>query len=126
VKRSSRPQDLADHLVEDHENTGDVMRRLLSSIGYEVEWACGVETALGMAGRSAFDLVVSDLGLPDGTGHELMSELRERHGLRGIALSGFGMDDDVARAAAAGFVRHLVKPVSLDTLDEAIREILRA
>jgi PAS domain S-box-containing protein len=111
-------------LVEDHESTGLVMRRLLTAVGYEVEWAATAAAAADLAGRRRFDLVVSDLGLPDGTGHDLMRELRQVHGLRGIALSGFGMDHDISRGRAAGFVRHLVKPVTVETLDAAIQQVL--
>ncbi|HEX8913650.1 MAG TPA: PAS domain-containing protein, partial [Humisphaera sp.] len=111
-------------LVEDHESTGQVMRRLLTAEGYEVEWVATAAAAVHAAGRRRFDLVVSDLGLPDGTGHELMRELRAVHGLRGIALSGFGMDHDVARGQESGFVRHLVKPVTVEVLDAAIRQVL--
>ncbi len=71
-------------------------------------------------------LVISDLGLPDGSGHDLMRELRESYRLRGIALSGFGMDDDVQRARDAGFVRHLTKPVDFENLVGNIRELLAA
>ena len=64
-----------------------------------------------------------DLGLPDGTGTDLMRELRETHGLRGIALSGYGMEEDIARAREAGFVSHLTKPVDFQQLERALREI---
>ncbi|MFP5284955.1 MAG: response regulator, partial [Thermoanaerobaculia bacterium] len=62
-----------------------------------------------------------DLGLPDGSGLDLMRELGARHGLRGIALSGYGMEEDVQRSREAGFETHLTKPVNLETLREAIR-----
>ncbi len=66
--------------------------------------------------------MVSDLGLPDGTGIELMSELRDRHGLRGIALSGYGTHNDIAASREAGFIRHLLKPVEWKNLEAALRE----
>jgi two-component system CheB/CheR fusion protein len=111
-------------LVEDHEQTAKALRRLLTNLGYDVQWRASVSDALDAAGRGAFDLVLSDIGLPDGSGLELMRELRARHGLRGIALSGYGMEQDLASSAAAGFLEHLVKPVSRDLLGAAIRRHL--
>jgi CheY-like chemotaxis protein len=81
-----------------------------------------VASALAAATSAPFDLVISDLGLPDGTGFELMRELRDRHGLSGIALSGYGMEEDVRRSREAGFRGHLTKPVDLERLRRMIRE----
>jgi nitrogen-specific signal transduction histidine kinase len=111
-------------LVEDHEQTAKALRRLVTNLGFEVEWRSSVSDALDAASRDAFDLVLSDIGLPDGSGLELMRELRARHGLRGIALSGYGMEQDLASSAAAGFLEHLVKPISRDLLGAAIRRHL--
>jgi hypothetical protein len=111
-------------LVEDHEQTAKALRRLLSTLGYVVEWRASVADALDAAGSLPFDLVLSDIGLPDGSGLELMRELRERHRLSGIALSGYGMEQDLASSAAAGFLEHLVKPISRDLLGAAIRRHL--
>ena len=74
------------------------------------------------AGRR-FDLVISDVGLPDGSGLDLMRDLRETQGLTGIALSGFGTDDDVAASTAAGFAEHLTKPVDWERLRSAIERL---
>ncbi|MDB5294729.1 MAG: domain S-box, partial [Phycisphaerales bacterium] len=68
----------------------------------------------------AFDLLISDIGLPDGTGLDLMRQIRGRTALRGIVLSGFGSEEDVRRSRDAGFDDHLTKPVNLDTLQNAI------
>jgi PAS domain S-box-containing protein len=117
-------------LVEDHRQSGQVLRRLLTRLGYDVEWADTAAAALRAADHVAaaphrpFDLVISDLGLPDATGHDLMRELRRRHNLRGIALSGYGMDDDLARSTDAGFLRHLVKPVSLPLLQATLQDLV--
>lgn len=70
-----------------------------------------------------YDLVISDLGLPDGNGFDLMSELRRLYGLRGIALSGYGMEEDIARSMESGFREHLVKPVDMQRLQEAITRV---
>jgi signal transduction histidine kinase len=107
-------------LVEDHPSTLHALATLLSRSGYEVLTAETVADALALAARERFDLVVSDLGLPDGTGIQLMEELRSRHGLKGIALSGYGMEEEIARARRAGFVAHLVKPVRISELRKVL------
>lgn len=110
-------------LVEDNEPTLDVMTTLLELAGHDVKPAADVRTARELAGSHEFDLVVSDLGLPDGTGFELMSELRDRYGLKGIAVSGFGMEEDLRRSSECGFLEHLVKPVDVDKLKAALARV---
>ncbi len=113
-------------LVEDHSDTADAMADLLRSMGYQVSVAdsvaAGLSAAEHLAGR--IDLVLSDLGLPDGSGLDLMRELHDRYSVRGIALSGYGMEEDVRKSLSAGFDRHLTKPVNLQALQTAIQEIL--
>lgn len=112
-------------LVEDHATTARVLRRLLEAENFQIKTADSVNAALRIAERNAFDLIISDIGLPDGTGLDLMRALRPRHPhLRGIAVSGFGMEEDLKRSQDAGFARHLVKPVSFGTLCETIREVM--
>jgi two-component system CheB/CheR fusion protein len=112
-------------LVEDHADTAEAMADLLRDLGHRVTVACCVTEALAAAERHAqdggLDLVVSDLGLPDGTGLDLMAKLRGRYGVRGIALSGYGMEEDVRKSLAAGFERHLTKPINLQALQTAIQ-----
>jgi CheY-like chemotaxis protein len=103
-------------VVEDHRATLDVLKRLLTRDGYYVVGAGTVAAALEAARETTFDLVISDLGLPDGTGTELMARLRTDHGLRGIALSGYGMEKDTERTREAGFIAHLIKPVDFNQL----------
>ncbi|HEY3568098.1 MAG TPA: PAS domain S-box protein [Thermoanaerobaculia bacterium] len=112
-------------LVEDHEDTARAMADLLELMGHEVTLAGSVASALAVAEtvRDRIDLVVSDLGLPDGSGQDLMRELIRLYGWKGIALSGYGMEEDVRRSREAGFARHLTKPVDLDTLRAAIRQV---
>ena len=112
-------------LVEDHVDTGLATSRLLERFGYKVTWADCVAVALRRAASEPFDVVVSDLGLPDGDGYELMRQIAERHGTPGIALSGFGMEGDILRGREAGFLEHLVKPVDVATLDQTIRRVAR-
>jgi DNA-binding response OmpR family regulator len=82
-----------------------------------------VAEARALAASKRFDLLISDLGLPDGSGLELMRALRDAQGMKGIALSGFGTDEDVAASAAAGFAAHLTKPVDWDRLRAEIERI---
>ncbi len=113
-------------LVEDHEPTLQVLSRLLVRAGHRVLTASTVGDALKVAAGAKFDAVISDLGLPDGTGTDLMRELHSRYGLRGIALSGYGMEEDLARSREAGFALHLVKPVDFHQLEYALRELATA
>ncbi len=110
-------------LVEDHKSTSDVLCRLLTKGGHNVVLATSVAEARAAAAASKFDAVVSDLGLPDGTGFELMEELSARYGLSGIAVSGFGMEEDVRRSQAAGFVAHLTKPIEVEDLRAALARL---
>jgi PAS domain S-box-containing protein len=107
-------------LVEDNEPTLQVMTALLELAGHDVQPAADLRTARQLAASHEFDLVVSDLGLPDGNGFDLMAELRDRYGLQGIAVSGFGMEEDLRRSRESGFREHLVKPVDIDKLKAAI------
>ena len=112
--------------VEDHAATAIVMARLLKRRGHSVSLAATCAEALAAAARERFDFVISDLGLPDGSGLELMRALREQYGLTGIALSGFGDADDVEQARASGFVRHFVKPIDIEHLQSALTELATA
>lgn len=111
-------------LVEDHPDTARIMMRVLKSAGHTVHRASSVATGLEIAGKVHFDLVLSDLGLPDGSGLDLMRSLRQigRY-FHAIALSGFGTDSDRQQSAQAGFDAHLTKPVDLGLLAETIRNI---
>jgi two-component system CheB/CheR fusion protein len=108
-------------LVEDHGDTADMTRRVLEIAGHKVKTAGDVTTALDMASRDRFDVLVSDIGLPDGSGVDLMRALRLRGDtLPGIAVSGFGHAGDVESTRSAGFLAHLVKPVDPERLLEAL------
>jgi len=110
-------------IVEDHEATRQVMQRLLSIKGHQVTAAGSVQEALAIHGTERFDAVISDLGLPDGNGLDLMRELQRQRPVPGIALSGYGMEDDLRRTKEAGFFAHLVKPVNIDQLRQLIDQI---
>jgi len=116
-------QGLSILLVEDHEDTLRIIARLLERQGYTVRPARSVSEALDLAAGERFDLLVSDLNLPDGSGHDVMRFVKERYGLRGIALSGFGREVDIQRSRDAGFQAHLVKPVDIQVLSRKIEAV---
>ena len=107
-------------LVDDDKDTLRVLSRVLRASGHEVTTAEDVASALEAAGAKPFDLLVSDLGLPDGSGLVLMERLRP---LPAIALSGFGMEADVRKAREAGFAVHLTKPIDAAKLEDAIQRV---
>ena len=111
-------------VVDDHVDTCTGMKMMLERRGYRVTVAHTADQASDKARHAEFDLVISDIGLPDRSGYELMRELSTTRGLRGIALSGFGMENDVSRARASGFSEHLTKPINFDRLEEAIQALL--
>ena len=122
LRRAVRPLQIL--LVEDHGVTAKMMRMVLTAEGHTVEMAGDVATALELAGQQAFDLLVSDLGLPDGSGHDLMRQLRQRgHKFPGIALSGYGQEEDIQRSHEAGFAAHLTKPASREAVSRPLRPL---
>lgn len=110
-------------VVEDHKPTLDVLTRMLTKAGHSVVSVMTVADAQAAAAGHEFDAVVSDLGLPDGSGTDLMAWLRDTYKLRGIALSGYGMEEDIRRSLASGFIAHLVKPISVLELRRALSRI---
>jgi hypothetical protein len=112
-------------LVEDHDDTRRTLARLIERWGHSVQTAASVSEALQLATDERLDLLVSDLGLPDGHGNDLMRELRKTSTIRGVAVSGFGTEDDVARSLAAGFEVHLAKPVGAQRLKAVIARLAR-
>ncbi len=105
--------------VEDHADTARMTALVLRRAGYNVRVAESVATALAAAQEQDFDILVCDLGLPDGSGLAIMRALAPR-GVKGIALTGFGQEVDVRNSHDAGFAEHLTKPVSIDELLETI------
>jgi len=107
-------------VVDDHRDTLRSMKLLLTRLGYQVLAAENMTEALRIADEEEFDILLSDIGLPDGSGLELIKHIRATRNVPALALSGFGMDEDVQRSREAGFADHLTKPVSLDRLQSAI------
>lgn len=110
-------------LVEDHEPTRNALAALLVRRNHKVQTAASVKEAQAAAHAHAFDLLISDIGLPDGNGYDLMHELQAEQHLEGIALTGYGMEEDIKHSLAAGFVAHLTKPVSIDSLEQALAAV---
>lgn len=109
-------------LVEDHEPSKQVLRRLLMRRGYEVVTAGSVSEALEIYRTGEFNLLVSDIGLPDGDGYTLLQKLLAIRPVVAIALSGYGRDEDLQLSRSAGFVDHLIKPVTMDVLTRALKK----
>lgn len=110
-------------LVEDHEATAFVMARLLRRRGHNVRTVGCVREAEENPALGEIDLVISDIGLPDGSGFDLMRTLQARYGLRGIALSGYGTELDVRKSLESGFALHLTKPIDAQKLEDAIYRV---
>jgi signal transduction histidine kinase/ActR/RegA family two-component response regulator len=112
-------------LVDDHPDTCAALERLLTLRGHSVAAANSMREAMEVAAAGgAFDLLISDVGLPDGNGMDLVRYLRTQRPIRGIAISGFGMDADISKSLEAGFSEHLVKPVKLEKLEAAIARVM--
>jgi len=111
-------------LVDDHPDTSVALEKLLTRRGHAVAIACDMRSAMEAAEHGQFELLISDVGLPDGSGTELMTRLRAKSVIRGIAISGFGMNGDVEKSMQAGFAEHLVKPINVEKLEAAIERTM--
>ena len=111
--------------VEDDAMTARIMAKLFRQNGYVVSTANSIAGALKVPAEE-YDLVVSDIGLPDGSGLELMRAIKLRRDVPGIALTGYGMEDDIRKSLEAGFVAHLTKPLDFAKLDALIRKVAAA
>jgi CheY-like chemotaxis protein len=110
-------------VVEDDEDTSRVLSRLIQRWGHRVTVGATVAEARALADTQSFDVILSDIGLPDGTGIEMIKHIRQRSNALAIALSGFGMEADVAECKAAGFNEHLTKPINLQRLEMLIQRV---
>lgn len=108
-------------VVEDHADTAEALRKFLTKIGYKVYVAPDVASARALAKAVEFDLLLSDLQLPDGTGWELMEELSAEGPVRGVAMSGFNTEADVERSRTVGFLDHIAKPLRPERLTTALK-----
>jgi CheY-like chemotaxis protein len=119
--RSLERQPMRILLVEDHEDTNRALTNLLQRRGYRVQSALSLESALNLSANEEFDVLISDLALPDGSGIDLIQKLSSKPPFA-IALTGFGMEQDIRKSKEAGFHHHLVKPIDLNKLDSLIQE----
>jgi PAS domain S-box-containing protein len=120
---SPKARPLSVLLVEDHEDTRRTLQRLMTRWGHEVAVAASVAQAREVIANGSFDLLLSDLGLPDGTGYDVIAAFREKADAPAVAMSGYGMEADVAHTQAAGFTDHVVKPISAEHLRELLTRI---
>jgi len=111
-------------LVDDHQDTCAALEKLLVRRGHLVAATHNVRSAMETAVRNKFDLLISDIALPDGSGVDLMRQLRAISAIPGIAISGFGNNGDIERSLQAGFSEHLIKPIKLDDLEAAIERAI--
>ena len=123
LKDASGAQGLTILLIDDNRDTLNYVATLLQQRGHQVNPAYNFRTARKLAEANAYDLVISDIELPDGSGLDLMRELTITQPTPGIALSGFGTADDVAMSLQVGFAEHLTKPIDFRKLEEAIRRV---
>jgi len=118
------PRSLHILLVEDHAATNETLARMLTRRGHQVICAYDGKQAIEMAQFQQFDLLISDLGLPDTTGWAVLKQLREHQpGLRAIAVSGYGYEEEQARTLEAGFSLHVIKPTDITKIEAAIAQI---
>jgi CheY-like chemotaxis protein len=110
-------------VVDDNRDVLNFLSAILNRQGLEVLTARDLSSALRMVSEADLDLIISDIELPDGSGHELMRVVRSRRPIPGIALSGFAGPEDVAQSRAAGFAFHLTKPVDIRRLQQVIEEL---
>jgi CheY-like chemotaxis protein len=109
-------------IVENHRDTLQFLKLYCEDLGHEVESATTVKEALERLPKAGADLLFCDIGLPDGSGWEIMEHCRNQRGLFGVAMSGFGMNSDSERSRAAGFRHHLLKPFRVEEIDRLIGE----
>lgn len=113
-------------LVEDNEYTSSAMAQVLEVLGHQVTVATTVAQALSVAASDTFDLLVSDIGLPDGSGLDVARAWAGlQPGKPSVAITGYGMDEDIRRCHEAGFLDHLTKPVNFARLESLIHTFAR-
>jgi hypothetical protein len=121
AKRSANPLRIL--VVEDHSDTRRTLSRLLTHCGHEVVAADNVHRALEIISSGDIDVLLCDIGLPDGTGYEVISQARQKHPIQAVAITGFGTEEDLQRSKQAGFDFHLVKPIDLHELQTVLEEV---
>jgi PAS domain S-box-containing protein len=110
-------------LVEDHRDTRHALSRLLTHFGHQTSVANNIQSALDMIATHRFDVVLCDIGLPDGTGYDIVSQARQKGPIKAVAITGFGADEDIRRSKKAGFDFHLIKPIDVDELQGVLSQV---
>ncbi len=110
-------------LVEDHNDTRRTLSRLLTHFGHEISVADCTQSARDIVESKEFDVVLSDIGLPDGSGYDVITHAKQKQPVKGVALTGFGMDEDIKRSKEAGFDFHLTKPVDFAELRTVLGQL---
>lgn len=111
-------------VVEDHADTARGLALYLRGNGHEVHVALDMRSARQLSTEIDYDILLSDIGLPDGNGWDLLRELRARRPITAIAMSGYNTDADQARSKAAGFAAHLAKPLTPEELDRTLETVI--
>jgi DNA-binding response OmpR family regulator len=110
-------------IVEDHADSAAILAIVLRRAGHDVSVAVTAAGALAACAAESFDLLVSDIGLPDMDGWELLRRLREHCAIPAIALTANGLSEDVERSRAAGYDEHLHKPVDFALLTATVARV---
>ena len=110
-------------LVEDHGDTRQTLSRLLTHFGHQISVADNTQSALAIMQSQKFDVVLSDIGLPDGSGYDVISQAKQKQPVKAVAITGFGTDEDVRRGKEAGFDFHLVKPIDFHELRTVLDQV---
>jgi CheY-like chemotaxis protein len=110
-------------IVENHEVTATFISLFLQRSGHQVVVVPNAQTALARGDLAGFHVILSDIGLPDLNGWDLMRRLRPHTRAYAIAMSGFGGEADVQRSLSAGYQHHLVKPFVPAALEEVLRRV---
>ena len=110
-------------LVEDHGDTLQTLSRLLTYFGHQISVADNAQSALETVQSQQFDVVLCDVGLPDGTGYDVITEAKRKQALKAVALTAFGTDEDIRRGKEAGFDLHLVKPIDFHELRTVLAQV---
>ena len=110
-------------VVEDHDDTRVTLSRLLTHFGHNISVAESKRGALDMIAAKNFDVILSDIALPDGEGYDVISEAKQKQSVKGVALTGLDGDEDIRRSKVAGFDFHLSKPVDFYELRSVLGQI---
>ena len=117
------PKPLRILLVEDHRDTRYMLSRLLTHFGHHVLTADNIRNALNIISSENVEVLLCDIGLPDGTGYEVIAEAKRKQRIKSVAITGFGTEEDIRRFKEAGFDLHLVKPIDLHELQEVLDQV---